>query len=113
MWVRADGDIATVGISQYGQEQLGSVVYVDLPPVGQAVKAGQELGFTTESQKTIAELLSPVTGSVTEVNQALAVDPAAINIDPYATGWLVKIELNGELPRELLDAAGYRKLVGA
>lgn len=112
LWVRAEGAQATVGISDFAQDQLGRVVYVDLPSVGQAVSAGQEMG-AVESAKSVSDLIVPVSGSVAEINEALADNPAPLNDDPYASGWLARIELSGPLPGDLLDAAAYRKLVGA
>ncbi|MBI4798472.1 MAG: glycine cleavage system protein GcvH [Desulfarculus sp.] len=112
LWVRAQGTIATVGISDFAQDQLGRVVYVDLPSVGQAVAAGQEMG-AVESAKSVSDLVAPVSGTVIEINEALADNPAPLNDDPYASGWLAKITLSGPLPAGLLDAAAYRQLVGA
>ncbi|MBI5521350.1 MAG: glycine cleavage system protein H [Desulfarculus sp.] len=112
LWVRAAGATVTVGISEYAQGLLGRVGYVDLPSVGQAVTAGQEMGFAAESSKSITDFIAPVTGTVVEVNQALAADPAPLNGDPYGSGWLAMIELAGPLPANLLDAAAYAKLVG-
>ncbi len=111
LWVRATGTQATVGISDFAQDQLGRVVYVDLPSLGQAVAAGQEMG-AVESAKSVSDLIAPVTGTVAEINEALADSPTPLNDDPYATGWLARIELSGALPGDLLDAAAYRKLVG-
>lgn len=112
LWVRAEGAQAFIGISDFAQDQLGRVVYVDLPTIGQAVTAGQEMG-AVESAKSVSDLIAPLTGTVTEVNQALADSPTLLNDDPYATGWLAKIELSGALPDNLLDAVAYKKLVGA
>ncbi|MBI5521351.1 MAG: glycine cleavage system protein GcvH [Desulfarculus sp.] len=112
LWVRAQGGTVTVGISDFAQDQLGRVVYVDLPSVGQAVAAGQEMG-AVESAKSVSDLIAPVSGRVAEINEALADNPAPLNDDPYASGWLARIELSGALPAELVDAAAYRKLVGA
>jgi glycine cleavage system H protein len=112
LWVRVDGDVVTVGLSDFAQDQLGRVVYVDLPAIGQAVTAGQEMG-AVESAKSVSDLIAPLSGTVIEVNDSLADHPAPLNDDPYATGWLAKIQLGGSLPAGLLDAAAYRKLVGA
>lgn len=112
LWVRAAGDTATVGISEFAQGLLGRVGYVDLPSVGQSVTAGQEMGFAAESSKSITDFIAPLTGTVVEVNMALADNPAPLNDDPYGAGWLAKIELSGPLPANLLDAAAYAKLVG-
>jgi glycine cleavage system H protein len=108
-WARTDGANVVVGISQYAQDQLGEVVYVELPDIGTGVDAGVELG-TIESVKAVAEFLSPVAGEVTEINDRLADEPNLINEDPYGDGWLVKI--SGTVDDEnLLDAAGYEALL--
>jgi glycine cleavage system H protein len=107
-WVRQDGDHVVVGISHYAQEQLGEVVYVELPASGDAVDAGQELG-TLESVKAVSEFNSPVAGTVVEVNERLQDEPNLINDDPYGDGWLVRLE--GAPGDDLLDAAAYGKLV--
>ena len=112
LWVRLQGGSVTVGISDFAQDQLGRVVYVDLPSLGQAVAAGQEMG-AVESAKSVSDLIAPVTGTVSRINEALADNPAPLNDDPYASGWLAIMELAGPLPAGLLDAAAYRKLVGA
>ncbi|MFH1033313.1 MAG: glycine cleavage system protein GcvH [Pseudomonadota bacterium] len=111
LWVRAEGAFALVGITDFAQDQLGRVVYVDLPSVGQALSAGQEMG-AVESAKSVSDLIAPLSGGVSEVNEALADDPAPLNDDPYASGWLAKIALAGPLPGDLLDATAYRKLIG-
>lgn len=111
LWVRLQGTKATVGISDFAQDQLGRVVYVDLPALGQAVAAGQEMG-AVESAKSVSDLIAPVTGTVIEINEALADNPAPLNDDAYATGWLAKIEMSGPLPAGLMDAAAYAKLIG-
>lgn len=113
LWVRVQGGVATVGLTYFAQEQVGRVQYVDLPAIGQNVAAGQEMSFTVEAGKTMADIMSPVTGRVVEVHQALADDPAPINDDPYGAGWLAKIELIGPLSAELMEAAVYRRIVGA
>ncbi|CAO0822103.1 Glycine cleavage system H protein [Desulfarculales bacterium] len=111
LWVRLEGNLAIVGISDFAQDQLGGVVYVDLPNIGQTVTAGQEMG-AVESAKSVSDLIAPVSGSVVEINEALVDSPTPLNDDAYATGWLAKIELNAPLPAELLDAFTYAKLVG-
>ena len=105
-WARVDGDTVVVGISKYAQDQLGEVVYVELPDVGTSVDAGDELG-TLESVKAVSEFLSPVGGEVTEINERLEDEPNLVNLDPYGDGWLVKLKATGE-NGELLDADGYQ-----
>ncbi|WP_428481455.1 glycine cleavage system protein GcvH [Pyruvatibacter mobilis] len=91
-WVRIEGDTVTVGITDYAQEQLGDVVYVELPDVGKAVKAGDEAAVV-ESVKAASEVYAPVSGEVVEVNEALADAPAGVNEDATGAGWFVKLKL--------------------
>lgn len=106
-WVRVDGDIVTVGISDFAQDQLGEVVYVTLPAVGDTVNAGDTFG-EIESVKSVSELYSPVTGEVVKVNDALSATPETVNADPYGEGWMieVKVEDAGEVDG-LMSAADY------
>ncbi len=108
-WIRVEGDAVVIGITDYAQDQLGEVVYVELPDVGTGVNTGDELG-TLESVKAVSEFLTPVGGEVIEVNERLEDNPNLVNEDPYGTGWLVKISgsVEGE---ELLDAAAYQKFL--
>lgn len=109
-WVTVDGGIATVGITDYAQSQLGDVVFLELPQVGRMLEAGDSFG-AIESVKAASDLYSPVSGSVVEVNQALNDDPETVNKDPLGSGWLVKVQLNGDLSAGLLDEAGYYALI--
>ena len=111
-WVRIDGDFVTVGITDHAQEQLGDVVYVDLPDVGDRVERGEEAG-EIESVKAVSSIYSPVSGRVVEVNDVLEEDPETVNGAPYGKGWLFKVELNDtdELD-DLLDAAAYAATLG-
>jgi glycine cleavage system H protein len=109
-WMRLSGKTATVGITAHAQEQLGDVVYVELPKVGDTVKKGQSFGVV-ESTKAVSELFSPVDGTVTAVNDALMKTPDAINKDTYEEGWMIRIEIAGAPPSDLLDAKGYQKLL--
>jgi len=108
-WARVEGDFVVVGITHYAQDQLGEVVYVELPEVGLGANSGEELG-TLESVKAVAEFLSPVAGEVVEVNDRLAEEPNLVNEDPYGDGWLVKIAGSLE-EEELLDAEAYKELL--
>ncbi|WP_308493591.1 glycine cleavage system protein GcvH [Microbacterium terrisoli] len=108
-WIARDGDLATVGITDHAADQLGDIVYVDLPAVGQAVTAGEACG-EIESTKSVGELFAPVTGEVVEVNTALDDDPSVINSDAFGAGWLLKIR--GTESVELLDRAAYEALTG-
>lgn len=108
-WVRVEGDIATVGITDYAQEQLGDVVMVDLPAVGKQVNAGQEMG-TVESVKAVSEVFSPVSGEVVEVNGELEAHPELVNQDPFGAGWLVKLKVS-QVPADLMNAQAYETFV--
>lgn len=112
LWVREHGDgRATVGITDYAQDQLGKVVYLDLPEVGDEVEAGEEMG-AVESAKSVSDLVSPVSGEVVEVNDDLLDDPSPLNEDPYDTGWLARIRLTeSDEVEELMDVADYRKFI--
>ena len=108
-WIELSGDNGKVGITDYAQQQLGDVVYVELPDVGAKLKQGQSFG-TIESVKAVSELYSPVTGEVVEVNSALKDKPEAVNKEPHAS-WMVVIKLtNPSEKSELLDAAQYEAL---
>ena len=109
-WIRLDGDIATVGITQYAADALGDVVYVELPKVGTSLTSGSIVG-EVESTKSVGELYAPLDGEVVEANEAVAAAPETINAEPYGAGWLVKIRVTGE--QSLLSADEYRALIGA
>ena len=110
-WVKVDGNIATVGISDYAQEQLGDVVFVDLPQVGKKIFSSQELAVV-ESVKTASEIYSPVSGEIVEVNNALEDAPEKINADAMGEGWICKIKLSitSEL-NSLLDEKAYNEFL--
>ncbi len=110
-WVRVEGDIGTVGISDYAQDQLGDVVYVELPEVGRTVAQNEEAAVV-ESVKAASEVYAPVSGEVVEVNQALEDDPALVNGEPTGEGWFLKLRLSapGELDG-LMDEAAYADYV--
>lgn len=110
-WIRLEGDEAVVGISDYAQQQLGDVVYVELPAVGKAVKQGGEMAVV-ESVKAASEVYAPASGTVIAVNDALTGTPQTVNEDAEGKGWFVKIKLadKGELAK-LMDAEAYRKFV--
>jgi glycine cleavage system H protein len=93
-WIRVEGDVATLGLTDYAQSELGDIVFVELPEPGRALKPGDVL-TTVESVKSVSELYSPVDGEVVEGNAALEDDPAVINSDPYGDGWIAKIRLAG------------------
>ena len=110
-WALIEKDIATVGVTDHAQKELGDIVFVELPKVGAKVKAGETFG-TIEAVKTVAELYAPVAGTVTEVNTALSVDAAVVNQDPYGKGWIIKVKVDGsDEGGELMSAAEYEKLI--
>jgi glycine cleavage system H protein len=110
-WVRVDGDVATVGITDYAQEQLGDIVYVDLPQVGDKLEAGAVIG-ELESTKSVSDVFSPLSGEVVARNDALDSGPEVINSDPYGEGWLLKVRQSEEDPTEsLLTPEAYGALV--
>lgn len=109
-WIALDGDRGRVGITDYAQQQLGDVVYMELPEVGQSVKAGQSFG-TIESVKAVSDLYAPVSGEVIDVNTALRQKPEAVNTDPHSS-WMVVIRLsNAAETANLLDASQYEALL--
>ena len=111
-WLTVDGKTATVGITDYAQSQLGDVVFLELPAPGRKLAAGESFGVV-ESVKAASDLYSPVSGRISAVNDKLAAHPELINSDPYGDGWILKVELAGELPDGLLDEAAYKKVAEA
>ena len=110
-WVRVDGTRARVGITDYAQNSLGDVVFVEIPSVGTRVSAGQRFG-EVESTKSVSDVYAPVAGTVIAVNEAVASGPELLNSDPYGEGWLCEIEIDGpDAVAGLLDAAAYRALI--
>lgn len=110
-WARAEAGRVTVGITDYAQDALGDVVYVDLPATGTRVEAGQPFG-EVESTKSVSDLYAPVTGVIVERNEALETSPELVNADPYGDGWMVVIETEDpDAVGDLLDAGAYGKLV--
>jgi glycine cleavage system H protein len=109
-WVSVDGDVATIGITDYAQSQLGDVVFLELPSVGRMLEAGDSFGVV-ESVKAASDLYSPVAGTVLEVNEGLSDNPETVNRDPLGAGWLIKVRLNGDPGEGLLDEAGYRSIL--
>jgi glycine cleavage system H protein len=112
-WVRVEGGIGVVGITDHAQKELGDIVYVDLPKVGARLEQGKTLG-SVESVKAVSDIFVPVSGEVTEINEILASTPEKLNEDPHGAAWLVKIKLSApdEVSR-LLSAEDYQKYVGA
>ena len=111
-WLRVEGNVATVGITKYAQEQLGDLVFVDLPATGKTVAKGGA-SVVVESVKAASDVYAPVDGSITEVNTALSSDPAIVNGSPEADGWLWKMTLSNPSQLDgLMDEAAYLKMVG-
>ena len=111
-WVRLEGDVAVIGITEFAQDELGDIVYVEQPKVGDAVKQNEQFGVV-ESVKTVSDLYSPVSGDVVEINEDVTGSPESINKDPYGTGWIIKVKTSnaGELD-SLLTAEAYKEMIG-
>lgn len=107
-WVRLEGDVATIGITDHAQSELGDIVFVELPVPGRALQKGDSFG-SVESVKTVSDVYSPVAGEVVEVNGALNAQSDLMNSDPYGNGWIVKIRVS-ETPNDLLDADAYAQI---
>ena len=112
-WIRVEGDSATVGISNHAQEQLGDIVFAEVPEAGRQLSKGQEAAVV-ESVKAASDVYAPVSGQVTEGNQAVADDPALVNSDPEGAGWFFKLKLSDPSELEgLMDEAAYREFLGS
>jgi glycine cleavage system H protein len=112
-WLKADGDVAAIGITDFAQDQLGEVVYVDLPAVGDEVAAGEAFG-EIESVKSVSELYSPVSGSIVEVNDALDGKPESVNEDAYGDGWMVKVKMSDASEVDaMMSAADYESFLSS
>lgn len=111
-WVLLEGDVATIGISDHAQEELTDVVFVELPPMGKTVDAGDPTAVV-ESVKAASDIYAPIAGEVVEVNDAVEADPSLVNTDPYGKGWIFKLKVKNAAQLDaLLDAAGYEALIG-
>ncbi len=112
-WIKIDGDIATVGITDFAQGELGDIVYVDIETVDESIDRDEVFG-SVEAVKTVSDLFMPLSGEVTELNELLEDAPEKVNTDPYGEGWMIKIKLsdNSEI-ENLLDAEGYKEIIGA
>ncbi len=111
-WILIEGNIGTIGVTDYAQGELGDVVFVDIDPNLKEISSGKSFG-TIEAVKTVSDIYGPCNGKVLEINKALADEPEAVNSDPYGKGWMIKIEIknNGELS-SLLDSNAYKQLIG-
>ena len=107
-WVISTGNLYTMGITDFAQEALGDIVYVQLPKIGETLTAGKVCG-EIESTKSVSEIFAAVSGVVSEINSALSQTPELVNSDPYGAGWLVKVEVSAA-PADLLDASGYAQI---
>jgi len=110
-WVALDGDVATIGITDYAADKLGDVVFVELPAAGSDVTAATVVG-EIESTKSVGELYAPLTGAVVEVNDAVVDDPSLVNSDPFGAGWLVRLRVDAAGVADLLDRDAYVALTG-
>jgi glycine cleavage system H protein len=111
-WCRVEGDVAVIGITDYAQSQLGDIVFVDVPTVGETIEANEVFG-SIEAVKTVSDAFSPVSGEVIEFNEAVEGDSSLVNKDPYGEGWLIKIKMSNPAEVEaLLDAAAYEAIIG-
>ena len=111
-WIAVEGKTATVGITDFAQAQLGDVVFLELPSTGRKLAPREAFGVI-ESVKAASDLYSPVAGRITAVNEKLSSKPELVNSDPYGDGWILKVELAGELPADLLDETEYKKVTEA
>ena len=110
-WVRIDGEVGTIGITDYAQKELGEIVYLELPEVGHVFDADEEFG-TVESVKAVSELFTPLSGEVVEINKAAVAEPGIVNDDPFGDGWLIKLKLStDEEVSKLLSADDYAEYV--
>lgn len=112
-WIRIEGDMAVVGITEFAQRELGDIVYIEIETQGKPLAANEVFG-TVEAVKTVSDLYLPVAGTISEVNPELASNPEYVNTDPYGQGWMVKMSVDNMADvNELMDAAAYEALVGA
>ena len=110
-WIRIEDNIATIGITDYAQHQLGDIVYIELPEIGTVLQKGDNVA-EIESVKAVGELMMPLSGKIIEVNTGLADNPESVNSSPYGTGWMVKIEINNKSEiNELLTVKAYKEIV--
>lgn len=110
-WIKIDGDIATIGITDFAQSELGDIVYVEVETVGEELNKEEVFG-TVEAVKTVSDLFLPLTGEILEFNEALEADPELVNSDPYGAGWMVKVKIsdNSQIS-DLLSADGYKEVI--
>jgi len=110
-WVKIDGNVATIGITDYAQGELGDIVFVEIETEGEELEEGDVFG-TIEAVKTVSDLFMPITGKIEAFNTDLESQPELVNEDPYGKGWMIKIKFDGELSDALMDADNYQELIG-
>jgi glycine cleavage system H protein len=110
-WVKVDGDVATIGITEFAAGELGDIVYVEVETIGDTFETGEVFG-SVEAVKTVSDLFMPVSGEILELNSELEDNPELVNESPYGDGWMIKVKISGDLPGDLLSASEYSELVG-
>ena len=111
-WIAIDGDVATIGITDFAQSELGDIVYVEIETVGESLSKDEVFG-SVEAVKTVSDLFMPVSGEILELNEDLESNPESVNKDPYGSGWMIKVRVtNPSELAELMDAAAYESLIG-
>jgi glycine cleavage system H protein len=110
-WVKIEGDIATIGITEFAQKELGDIVYVEVETVGETIEAGEVFG-SVEAVKTVSDLFMPLTGEIIEFNEELDSSPELVNDSPYESGWMIKVRISDTSANDLLDAKEYAELIG-
>ncbi|MBW3469916.1 glycine cleavage system protein GcvH [Arthrospiribacter ruber] len=111
-WVKIEDGVATIGITEFAQRELGDIVYVEVETVGDTIAAGEVFG-TVEAVKTVSDLFMPLEGEILEFNDELESSPELVNESPYEEGWMIKVKISGDLPDDLLTAEEYGELIGA
>ena len=110
-WTRIEGDIATIGITEYAQGELGDIVYIELPAVGDSFKRGDSFG-NIEAVKAVSDLYAPISGEIVETNEVLADKPETINSDPYGAGWMMKVKMSDQTELDdLMDSSAYEDII--
>ncbi|EOZ96742.1 Glycine cleavage system H protein [Indibacter alkaliphilus LW1] len=111
-WVKIEDGIATIGITEFAQRELGDIVYVEVETVGETIASGEVFG-TVEAVKTVSDLFMPLEGEIIEFNEELESSPELVNESPYDEGWMIKVKISGDLPDDLLSSEDYAELIGA
>lgn len=111
-WVKIEGDIATIGITEFAQKELGDIVYVEVETVGETIEAGEVFG-SVEAVKTVSDLFMPITGEIIEFNEELDSSPELVNDSPYESGWMIKVKISDASAMDLMDSSEYAELIGA